>query len=108
MKLSKSNIIEQVCVVGENLSQPIALVILSEGKKIANEVSSNFNTLMDSINETLENHERIKKIIILKDNWSIENNILTPTLKIKRDSIEKKYKEFYDYWYSSEEKVIFQ
>ena len=108
MKLSKSNIIEQVCVVGENLSQPIALVILSEGKKIANEVSTNFNSLMDSINDTLENHERIKKIIIMKDNWSIENNILTPTLKIKRDSIEKKYKEFYDYWYSSEEKVIFQ
>ena len=27
---------------------------------------------------------------------------------LKRDSIEKKYKEFYDYWYSSEEKVIFQ
>jgi len=108
MKLSKSNIIEQVCVVGENLSQPIALVILSEGKKIANEVKTNFNSLMDSINETLENHERIKKIIIMKDNWSIENNILTPTLKIKRDSIEKKYKEFYDYWYSSEEKVIFQ
>ena len=63
---------------------------------------------MDTINDTLENHERIKKIIVLKDSWSIENNILTPTLKIKRASIEKKYKEFYDFWYNSDEKVIFQ
>ena len=108
MKLSKSNIIEQVCVVGENLTQPIALVILSEGKKIAKEVRNNFNELLDTINKTLERHERIKKIIILKDSWSIENNILTPTLKIKRASIEKKYKEFYDYWYKSEERILFQ
>ena len=108
MKLSKSNIIEQVCVVGENLTQPIALVILSEGKKIAKEVSNNFNELLDTINKTLEKHERIKKIIILKDSWSIENNILTPTLKIKRASIEKKYKEFYNYWYKSEERILFQ
>ena len=108
IKLSKSNFIEQVCVVGENLTQPIALVILSEGKKIAKEVSNNFNELLDTINNTLEKHERIKKIIVLKDSWSIENNILTPTLKIKRASIEKKYKEFYDYWYKSEERILFQ
>ena len=56
----------------------------------------------------MEKHERIKKIIVLKDSWSIENNILTPTLKIKRASIEKKYKEFYDYWYKSEERILFQ
>ena len=108
MKLSRSNIIEQVCVVGENLTQPIALVILSEGKKIAKEVTNNFNELLDRINNSLEKHERIKKIIILKDSWSIENNILTPTLKIKRGSIEKKYKEFYDFWYKSEERILFQ
>ena len=42
MKLSKSNFIEQVCVVGENLTQPIALVILSEGKKIASDVKNSF------------------------------------------------------------------
>jgi len=108
MKLSRNNIIEQVCVVGENLTQPIALVILSEGKKIAKEVTNNFNELLDRINNSLEKHERIKKIIVLKDSWSIENNILTPTLKIKRGSIEKKYKEFYDYWYKSEERILFQ
>ena len=36
---------------------------------------------MSSINNQLEKHERIKKIVILKDSWSTENNFLTPTLK---------------------------
>ena len=73
-----------------------------------NEEINNINEILDTINNTLEKHEKIKKIIVLKDSWSIENNILTPTLKIKRASIEKKYKEFYDYWYKSEERILFQ
>ena len=65
MKLSKSNFIEQVCVVGENLTQPIALVILSEGKKIASDVKNSFENLITSINDQLENHERIKNVSMI-------------------------------------------
>ena len=108
MKLSKSAFIEQVCVVGENLTQPIAIVILSEGKKIASEVKNSFENLITSINDQLENHERIKKIVILKDVWSIENNILTPTLKIKRNVIEDKYKKFYSEWFNTESQIVYQ
>ena len=108
MKLSKNNLIEQVCVVGESLSQPIALVVMNETKKIADEIKSNFEALIDSINNTLEKHEKIKKIVILKDSWSIENNILTPTMKIKRNVIEEKYKDFYETWYNFKDKIIFQ
>ena len=108
MKLSKNNLIEQVCVVGENLTQPIALVVMNESKKIAEEIKNNFEALIDSINNKLEKHERIKKIVILKDSWSIENNILTPTLKIKRNVIEEKYKEFYESWFNSKNQIIFQ
>ena len=108
MKLSKSAFIEQVCVVGENLTQPIALVILSEGNKIASEVKNSFENLITSINDQLENHERIKKIVILKDVWSIENNILTPTLKIKRNVIEDKYKKFYSEWFNTESQIVYQ
>ena len=63
---------------------------------------------MNSINNQLEKHERIKKIVILKDTWSTENNILTPTLKIKRNIIDEKYKKFYEGWFDSENKVVFQ
>ena len=108
MKLSKNTFIEQVCVVGENLAQPIALVILSEGKKIASDLKYSFENLISSINDQLENHERIKKIVVLKDVWSIENNILTPTLKIKRNVIEDKYKKFYMKWFNTEGQIVYQ
>lgn len=108
MKLSKNTFIEQVCVVGENLAQPIALVILSEGKKIASDLKYSFENLISSINDQLENHERIKKIVVLKDIWSIENNILTPTLKIKRNMIEDKYKKFYMKWFNTEGQIVYQ
>ena len=108
LKLSKNSFIEQVCVVGDNLTQPIALVILSEGKKIVSEIKSSFEELIVSINDKLEHHEKIKKIVILKDSWSIENNILTPTLKIKRNIVDEKYKKFYETWFDSENKIVFQ
>ena len=108
LKLSKNSFIEQVCVVGDNLTQPIALVILSEGKKIMSEIKSSFEKLIVSINDQLEQHEKIKKIVILKDSWSIENNILTPTLKIKRNIVDEKYKKFYETWFDSENKIVFQ
>ena len=108
LKLSKNSFIEQVCVVGDNLTQPIALVILSEGKKVVSEIKSSFEKLIVSINDQLEHHEKIKKIVILKDSWSIENNILTPTLKIKRNIVDEKYKEFYEKWFNSTNQIVFQ
>ena len=108
LKLSKNSFIEQVCVVGDNLTQPIALVILSEGKKIVSEIKNSFEELIVSINDQLEHHEKIKKIVVLKDSWSIENNILTPTLKIKRNIVDEKYKKFYETWFDSENKIVFQ
>ena len=108
MKLSKNKNIEQVCVVGENLTQPLALIILAEGIEKNEEIKISFKNLHKTINSELEKHEKINKIIILKDNWTIENEILTPTMKIKRNIVEKKYKESYDKWLGDKNEIIFQ
>ena len=108
MKLSKNKNIEQVCVVGENLTQPLALIILSEGIVLSEEIKNSFKDLLKRINSELEKHEKIDKIIILKDNWTIENEILTPTMKIKRNVVEKKYKENYNKWVKDKNEIIFQ
>ena len=104
MKISINKNIEQVCVVGTELPQPIALVVLSEkGKnKISQDLKINLNRTLDIVNSKLENHEKIHNFIILDQPWTVTNKLLTPTMKIKRNIIEKKYSFFYKEWYDKE------
>jgi long-chain acyl-CoA synthetase len=93
-KLMENPIVEQVCVTGTNLPQPIALLVLSEKARQHNKegiVESLRKTLIN-VNSTLESHQRLDRIVIFKDEWSIENDLLTPTLKVKRHVIEEKFK----------------
>ena len=68
------------------------------------------NSLKDTlqiVNLKLDSHERIHRVVVLHEEWTIENSLLTPTMKIKRKSIEKIYKENYVFWYDSEHKIFF-
>jgi long-subunit acyl-CoA synthetase (AMP-forming) len=47
-------------------------------------------------------------MIVLKEDWTIENNCLTPTLKIKRPIIEKKYLALFETWNNQTETIIFE
>ncbi|TAM09805.1 MAG: long-chain fatty acid--CoA ligase [Nevskiaceae bacterium] len=85
--------IEQLCFVGNGLTQPIMLVTLSEeGRSAArDEVGKRLTTQMQAVNATLEPHERIAKIVVVKDEWTIDNGLVTPTMKVKRAVVEKHY-----------------
>jgi long-chain acyl-CoA synthetase len=101
MKISANDIVEQVCVVGSGLAQPMAIVTLSETgrRKSAEEISALLKGTLQGTNESLDAHEKMKKIIIVKEPWLVENNLLTPSLKIKRNEIEKRYAARYEEWY---------
>ena len=64
-------------------------------------------TFLKTVNEELEHHEQIAKLVILAEEWTIENGVLTPTLKIKRNIIDSKYQTKYDGWANANELVIF-
>jgi long-chain acyl-CoA synthetase len=102
--------IEQCCVVGINLPQPIALIVLSlEGKKLEpNALIKNLEDLRKNTNPHFKKYEHISKMIVLKEDWTIENNCLTPTLKIKRPIIEKKYLNSFETWNNHSESIIFE
>ena len=104
MKISANKNIEQVCVVGNELPQPIALLVLSEKGKstLREDLKISLNSTLDNMNSILENHEKIHNFIILDQPWTVENKLLTPTMKIKRNLIEKKYSIFYNDWYDKE------
>ncbi len=108
MRLSANKNIEQVCVVGTELPQPIAIVVLSErGKnKSKEDLTSSLNTTLEVINSKLDSHEKIHNFVVVKEEWTVENKLLTPTMKIKRNAIERLYKNNYKHWHDGERVFI--
>ncbi|MEH6561306.1 MAG: AMP-binding acetyl-CoA synthetase, partial [Marinobacter sp.] len=72
------------------------------------ELEASFTELVDSVNKTVDPHEKLAFVIIVSDEWSIGNSFLTPTLKLKRNVVEDTYESKVDEWYAKREKVIWQ
>jgi len=110
LELSKCEDIEQVCIVGMGIPQPILLVIPSlEGKnKHKEELNKCLVKAIKEINPTLEKHEKIAKAVIMKEDWTVENGLMTPTLKVKRNQVEKIHMPMYKSWFDSNEEVIYE
>ncbi len=109
-KFAKNEYIEQICIVGLGIPQPIALVNLSEIGQAADkaEVTASFNEMLETINPTMESYNRVKKIIIMSELWSVENNILTPTLKIKRNVLDRLYRDQFHDWFAEADAVLWK
>ena len=104
------NEIEEVCVVGLGIAQPLCLIQLSEiGKNTSREVISKMLTdRLSEVNSDLVNYKKISTLIIVKDEWTQQNGIVGPTQKLKRGAIEDKYSKDYLNWHNSNEEVIFE
>ena len=87
--LNKSDLIEQSLVYGDNKPYLISLIVLSEQNK--NATIEQIQREIDKVNKNLSKIEKIKKFFIIKDKFTIENNMMTPTLKLKRYKIVKNY-----------------
>jgi len=100
----------QMCVVGLGIPQPIMLVNISDvGKKITkNELIEKLENKLSSVNLKVFNYLRVSTIVICKDEWTPQNEILTPTMKIKRGNVDKMYMSKYDEWHHSDKKIIWE
>lgn len=106
-RLKSSKYIDQAMLVGEGRAFCVAIVVINEkevlqyarSKKMSLEDPLHDNPIVseliwndvEQINHSLPNHEKIRKIILAQDEFTIENEMLTPTFKIKRNAILKKY-----------------
>ena len=108
--LSVNPIFEQVCVAGAGLPQPIVLIVLSEiGKNMERHaLIESIDTTVKRVNPSFKNYEAIKQAIVVKGGWTVDNNMLTPTMKIKRNVVEANYKAKMDSWSELNESVIFE
>ena len=82
--------IEQCLIYGDGKNYLVALVVPSD--EFINE-EDKIKKKVEEINKELSVIEKIKNIIVVKEKFSIENRMLTPTLKLKRFKIIEKYKK---------------
>ena len=86
---------EQQCLLGRGFSKTVMVTVLSEAAKGLDRqvVEASVLDTIASINTEVEKHARIGAVIISSEHWTIENEILTPTLKIRRERVEAVFAE---------------
>jgi len=75
---------------------------------VKEEITAAMEKLLASTNGKIEEYERLGFIVVAKDPWTIEGGQLTPTMKIRRGSIEDLYASKLDDWYAAGKKVIWE
>jgi long-chain acyl-CoA synthetase len=104
-KLIMHSAAEACCVTGANLGQPIGLMTLNDeaARKIADpagrsELEASLAEHLKAINATLDPHERLDCLVITSEAWTVDNGLVTPTLKVKRNRIEELFASNYEVW----------
>jgi len=106
--------VEACCVTGANLGQPLGIVMLNpEAAKSAKDpaqrarLEASLNEHLAAINVPLDPHEQLDCLVVTTEAWTVENDLITPTFKVKRNRIEDLYAKNYDAWVGMKKKVIF-
>jgi len=112
-KLVTHAAVEACCVTGAGLGQPVALVMLNvEAVQRAadpaarGELESSLEAHLRRVNESLDPHEQLDCLVVITEAWTVDNDLVTPTLKVKRNRIEAVYAEHYERWTSQRRSVI--
>ena len=84
-----------MCLLGRGYSKTAMVCVLSAlaQQRDREAVTNELRAVADKVNAELEKHARIGAVIISCDPWSIENAMLTPTLKIRREQVEQAFGE---------------
>ena len=107
--------IEASCVAGSGRPACYGLVLLGEDMRtrldepnIRQRLTTELEALLAEVNDQVEASEELQFLAVVRDEWQIANDFLTPTLKIKRDVIEHAYDKHLDDWYASKNKVVWE
>ncbi len=114
-QLGNHALIESVCVGGGSQPQPVAFIMLAEDirAKLKQDpdidgLNQSLKELKATLNQTLEAHEKIGFFVVVNDPWTMENDLLTPTMKIKRNKIESRYEPFLERWSQLKHDVVWE
>jgi long-chain acyl-CoA synthetase len=112
-RLVTSPAVEACCVVGANYPQPFALLMLNEEAAKKSREPAGRAALEDAmtnhlmtVNHDLDPHEQLEVLVLMTEPWTVENGLITPTFKVKRNVLETRYDGQFDAWTSSDRRVV--
>jgi long-chain acyl-CoA synthetase len=112
-KLGAHEAVEACVVTGANLGQPLGIVMLGADAAAQagdagyrSKLESTLQQHLKQINTGLDPHEQLQCIVVVTTPWTVDNDLITPTFKVKRNRIEDVYAANYERWENSGKKVI--
>ncbi|MDP3132109.1 MAG: AMP-binding acetyl-CoA synthetase, partial [Burkholderiaceae bacterium] len=107
--------VEACVVTGANLGQPLGIVMLAPDAverctdaAARAELESSLAQHLKAVNAPLDPHERLQGVVVVTTAWTVDNDVITPTFKVKRNRIEDLYATHYARWEASGKPVIWQ
>ncbi|MGB5812496.1 MAG: AMP-binding protein [Polyangiales bacterium] len=107
--------IEACCVSGSGQPQPYALILPAEDIRpklgddsVRSAFEAELTELLAEVNTKVESFEKLQFLAVVKEPWLIENGFLTPTMKIKRSTIEDNYGPKIEDWYGAGQRVVWE
>jgi long-chain acyl-CoA synthetase len=107
--------VEACCLMGAGMPRPFAVLLLSEeARKQSQEtamrasIEASLRDLMDAINAQLDQHEQVSFMAVVYGPWTVGNDAMTPTLKIKRGVLENRYQGFVDDWNRQSRPIVWE
>jgi long-chain acyl-CoA synthetase len=107
--------VEACCLMGAGMPRPFAVVLLSEearqqsaDPKLRAGLEASLLELMEVVNTALNPHEQVSFVAAVYGPWTIGNDAMTPTLKIKRGVLENRYQAFVDDWNRQSRPIVWE
>ena len=111
--LSVSQLFESIAVFGSGMTAPFAMAVLTPQlrKELApagrrSGIEGKLVSELNTVNVQLEHHEQLRFIVISEQPWTIDNELITPTLKVRRSTLEQRFSPRFEEWEKSQQKVI--
>jgi long-chain acyl-CoA synthetase len=112
-KLGMNPNIEACCVAGANMGQPLGIAMLSpQGLQHASSdaeraaLMAELTKHLEEVNARLDPHEQLHTLVVIKTPWTVDNGLITPTFKVKRNRIEEAYGAKFEGWVGKQAKVV--
>ena len=112
-RLAAHSRVEACCVMGAGLPQPFAVIIVPPDELAACKDAAHRDALVTSlsahlaaVNAQIDPHEQLDFLAVVGDAWTVDSGFVTPTLKVKRNVVEKHYEPRINRWVAARSPVI--